>query len=69
MDDIARRIVERRREMGLRQEDLARLAGVSRARVIAIEQGSPALQIDKLRRVLDVLGLVLTVEERREPPS
>ncbi len=68
MDDIARRIVERRREMGLRQEDLARLAGVSRARVIAIEQGSPALQIDKLRRVLDVLGLVLTVERREPPP-
>lgn len=68
MDDIARRIVERRREMGLRQEDLARLAGVSRARVIAIEQGSPALQVDKLRRVLDVLGLVLTVERREPPP-
>ncbi len=68
MDDVARRIAARRREMGLRQEDLARLAGVSRARVIAIEQGSPALQVDKLRRVLDVLGLVLTVERREPPP-
>lgn len=52
--------------MGLRQEDVARLAGVSRATVIAIEQGRETLQVDKLRRVLEVLDLVLVIE-RREP--
>lgn len=64
--DLAHQVARRRRALGLRQEDVARLAGVSRATVIAIEQGRETLQVDKLRRVLEVLDLVLVIE-RREP--
>lgn len=47
--------------MGLRQEELAELAGCSTRFVHTVEAGKPTVRLDKLTDVLGVLGLRLTV--------
>ena len=56
MDDLATRLVTRRRELGLRQADLADLAGVSERFVRELESGKGSVRLDKVVPVLDVLG-------------
>jgi len=63
--DLAGAVRERRRQLGLRQEDLADLAGVSLRFVQALEAGKPSVQLDRVRAVLDTLGLRLVVERIR----
>jgi y4mF family transcriptional regulator len=55
----------RRRQLGLRQEDLADLAGVSLRFVQALEAGKRTVQLDRVEAVLAVLGLRLRVEPVR----
>lgn len=57
-------VVARRRELGLRQDELADLAGVSTRFVHTLEAGKPSVQLDRVEAVLDVLGLELRVERR-----
>ncbi|WP_066638556.1 type II toxin-antitoxin system Y4mF family antitoxin [Serinicoccus hydrothermalis] len=57
-------MVERRRALGLRQADVADLAGVSERFVRELESGKPSVRLDLLQRVLDVLGLELLVQVR-----
>ena len=61
---VAGAVVERRRALGLRQEDLADLAQVSHRFVQALEAGKPTVRLDKVVAVLDALGLKLTVVTR-----
>ena len=49
------------RELGLRQVDVAELAGVSERFVRLLESGKDSVRLDKVAPVLDVLGLRLTV--------
>lgn len=51
----------RRRELGLRQAELAELAGCSQRFVHTVEHGKPSLRLDKVLDLLDVLGLALLV--------
>ena len=55
-------VSERRRSLGLRQEELAVLAGVSTRFVHAVESGKATLRLEKLVALLDALGLRLTIE-------
>lgn len=57
----ARLVRDRRRELDLRQEDLAALAGVSTRFVHALEASKATAQLDKLVAVLTVLGLELRI--------
>ena len=61
--DIGAAVLNRRKQLGLRQQDLADLAAVSRRLIVDLEAGS--LQRDPgVRKLLDicrVLGLTLTV--------
>lgn len=52
-------VVARPRELGLRQVDLAELAGVSERFVRLLESGKPSVRLDKVEPVLEVLGLRL----------
>lgn len=61
---IGRRVREARKEQDIRQDELAIAAGVSTRTVHQIEHGKPTGRLDTLARVLDVLGLALTVTER-----
>jgi y4mF family transcriptional regulator len=49
----------RRRHLGLRQSELADLAGVSERFVLALESGKSTVQLDKVLAVLVALGLHL----------
>lgn len=54
---------QRRRELGLRQEELADLAGTSQRFVHTLEAGKGTVRLDKVMAVLGVLGLGLRVVE------
>jgi y4mF family transcriptional regulator len=57
------RTVRRRRlELGLHQDELAALAGVSPRFVHTLEQSKPTVRLDKMLAVLGQLGLDLVVE-------
>jgi HTH-type transcriptional regulator / antitoxin HipB len=51
----------RRRDLGLRQDELAALAGVSTRTVHAIEAGKLTVRMDMLTAVLETLGLTFDV--------
>lgn len=59
---LAAAIRRRRLELGLRQDELAALAGVSTRFVHTLEQGKPTVQLDKVLAVLRQLGLDLMLE-------
>jgi HTH-type transcriptional regulator / antitoxin HipB len=52
----------RRLELGLRQDELAALAGVSPRFVHTVEQSKPTVRLDKVLAVLRQLGLDLVLE-------
>lgn len=51
----------RRRRLGLRQTDVANLAGCSPQWITKLESGTGNVRLDKVEDVLDVLGLHLEV--------
>ena len=57
--DLAAVVRSRRKTLGLRQDDLAALAGVSTRFVHTLESGKQTVRLDAMRAVLDVLGLQL----------
>jgi len=65
---IGRQIRQSRKALGLRQDELAVAAGVSTRAIHQLEHGKPTSRLDTLGRVLDVLGLELTVTERSPRP-
>lgn len=65
MGGLADHVRKRRRALGLRQADLADLAGCSERFVHTVENGKTTLRLDKLLDVLDVLGLELVVGRRQ----
>jgi HTH-type transcriptional regulator / antitoxin HipB len=58
-DAFANAVRLRRRHLGLRQDELADLAGVSERFVYALENGKRSVQLDKVLAVLSALGLHL----------
>ncbi len=65
MREVGQRARVRRRSLGIDQQTLAELAGVSRKSVSEIERGKATIQMDVLIRVLVVLGLTLEVRDDR----
>ncbi|NOY26360.1 MAG: helix-turn-helix domain-containing protein [Oligoflexia bacterium] len=63
--DLARIVLARRLRLGLRQVELAELAGCSTRFVHTVEAGKESLRLDKLLDLLEALGLGLIV--RRGP--
>lgn len=66
-DNLARAVRLRRVSLGLRQDELADLAGVSERFVYAVEKGKASVQLDKLVAVLAALGLHLEVHRGTAP--
>jgi HTH-type transcriptional regulator/antitoxin HipB len=56
---LAAEVRARRVGLGLTQQDLADMAGVSERFVRFVEQGKPSVQLDSLTALLDTLGLEL----------
>jgi len=61
---LAAAIRSRRRELGLTQEQLADLAGISLRSVTLLESGVSSLTFQNLLATLSVLGLSLNLEVR-----
>lgn len=59
--DIANAARGRRIQLGLSQADAARRADVSRKWLVEFEAGKPTAQLLQVLRLLDALGLELTV--------
>jgi HTH-type transcriptional regulator/antitoxin HipB len=70
-DDVARgigqRISTRRKTLGITQEDLAELAGVSVRFLSSLEHGKASVRLSAVLAVLDALGLELTTQIRTQP--
>lgn len=64
--DLPEAVRARRRQLGLRQEDLADLADVSLRFVQSLEAGKRTVQLDRIEAVLHALGLRLVVETERQ---
>jgi HTH-type transcriptional regulator / antitoxin HipB len=64
---LAEAVRARRLRLGLRQEELAELAGCSTRFVHTVEAGKHTLRLDKLTELLAALGLGLVL--RRGPPG
>lgn len=62
VDTMGRALRTRRRDLGLTQKELARLAGCGVVFLYDLEQGKPTVQLDKLLSVLEVLGARLRLE-------
>lgn len=62
---LGRAVHARRKELGLRQAEVADLAGCSERFLHTVENGKESLRLDKLLDVLAVLGLDLSVVRGR----
>lgn len=62
---LGRDIRRRRRDLGLRQEELADLSGVSARFISTLENGKATVRMDKVMAVLEALGLQLRADVRR----
>jgi HTH-type transcriptional regulator/antitoxin HipB len=60
--DIGQAIRDKRRRLGLDQDDLAKRVGVSRKWLIDVERGKPGAPIGLLLRTLDALGLRVSLD-------
>ena len=56
-NDVGAVIRDRRRQLGLDQATLAKMIGVSRPWVIAVERGHPRAALGLVLRALDALGV------------
>lgn len=52
-----------RKAQGLRQDELAGVAGVGLRFLVELERGKPSVQLDKVLVVLAALGLRLRIED------
>lgn len=61
MSALSNAVRARREELGLRQAEVADLAGCSQRFLHTVEHGKPSLRLDKVLDVLEALGLALEV--------
>lgn len=64
MSNLGKQIASRRKQLNISQADLAEMTGVSLRTLSAIENGDANPSIDVLSKVLEPLGLVITLQER-----
>ena len=61
---IAERVAERRKEVGLSQQQLAMLTGTTQSAIARLEKGGRPPRIDTLMRIAEALDCDLLVELR-----
>ena len=62
--DIASLVKKRRKELGYTQSQVAAFCGVGNRFFSELENGKETLQLGKVMKVINILGLDLTVKER-----
>ena len=61
-------LASQRRRLGLSQQELAARAGLRREKVNRVESKGEDLSFEDMCRLLDAVGLVLVVEEKKDSP-
>jgi y4mF family transcriptional regulator len=61
-NEIAKTVHYCRKESGLSQQELARLAGVGKTVIFDIEKGKETVQLNTLLKVFDVLNIKMKFE-------
>ncbi len=61
LNEIARQIKKRRKLLGINQDALAEISGVSVRSLKAIETGKGNPSIEQLSKILDALGLKINI--------
>lgn len=61
-NEIANMVHYYRKQSGLSQQELARLAGVGKTVIFDIEKGKQSVQLNTLLKVLDVLNIQMKFE-------
>jgi len=61
-NEIAKTVRYYRKQSGLSQQELAKLAGVGKTVVFDIEKGKETVQLNTLLKVLDVLNIRIKFE-------
>ena len=61
-NEMAKMVRNYRKQCGLSQQQLAELAGVGKTVVFDIEKGKETVQLNSLKKVLDVLNIQLKFE-------
>ncbi|MND00384.1 antitoxin HipB [compost metagenome] len=69
MNEIAKMVHFYRKQSGLSQQELARLAGVGKTVVFDIEKGKETVQLNTLLKILDILNIQLKLEPPFVPPE
>lgn len=64
MNDFYKKIQERRESLGLSQRDVSEMSGVSLRTINSMESGKSNPSVDVLCKILESLGLKLTLSER-----
>ena len=64
MSELGIRVRDRRKQVGLTQQQLADEAGVGLVFVSQIENGKETAQIGRVLKLLEALGLEVVVQER-----
>lgn len=64
MNGFGKKIEERRTKLGISQQDLSEISGVSLRTINSIENDSCNPSIETLQKILDPLGYVITLAER-----
>ncbi len=65
VSDIGKQIKERRDTLGITQPDLAEMAGVNINTIYNIESGRGNPTIKKLSKILEILGMEITLHVRK----
>lgn len=65
VEELAVSVRGARRELGLTQQELAELSGVSVRAISALEAGESAITFNRLLAILSVVGLSLSLEVKR----
>ncbi|MFA8342737.1 MAG: helix-turn-helix domain-containing protein [Rhodothermaceae bacterium] len=60
-EEIAKKVNSRRNILGISQKDLAELSGVSERTIRDIEQGKGNPGLNQIKKILDILGLSITI--------
>jgi transcriptional regulator with XRE-family HTH domain len=65
LEDLGRKIRERREFLNLKQEDLAEISGVAIKTIYAIELGKGNPSSKTLMKLLNVLGMEMIVQTKK----
>lgn len=66
---VGEKVFLRRRQLDIKQNDLAKKAGVSQVLISMLERGASSMSLNKLEQITDALGLRLILDVTEANPT